>query len=412
MIELGKKAKNVCGQINSAETSMKNNALAIIADALVSNSQRIITENERDIQTALGMGIEETMIDRLSLDELRIQGIADSVRKLIELDDPVGIVERGWTRPNGLRIQKTKVPMGVIGIIFESRPNVSVDAATLCLKSGNAVILRGGKEAIFSNTVLVEIMREAVEKAGFDRDIIQLVKDTSRESAMQLMKLNGYIDVLIPRGGAGLIKAVVENATIPVIETGTGNCHVYVDKSADLDMAVAITNNSKTNRPSVCNAAESLVVHREIAEEFLPMVKKELDKSNVKLFCCAETMRILGDDVYPATEEDYSKEYLDYAMSITIVDSLEQAIEHIRKHSTGHSETIITKDIVSADKFTSQVDSAAVYVNASTRYTDGGEFGFGAEIGISTQKLHARGPMGLSELTTVKYIIHGNGQIR
>lgn len=412
MIELGKKAKNVCGQINSAETSMKNNALAIIADALVSNSQRIITENERDIQTARGMGIEEAMIDRLRLDELRIQGIADSVRKLIELDDPVGIVERGWTRPNGLRIQKTKVPMGVIGIIFESRPNVSVDAATLCLKSGNAVILRGGKEAIFSNTVLVEIMREAVEKAGFDRDIIQLVKDTSRESAMQLMKLNGYIDVLIPRGGSGLIKAVVENSTVPVIETGTGNCHVYVDKSADLDMAVAITNNSKTNRPSVCNAAESLVVHREIAEEFLPMVKKELDKSNVKLFCCSETMRILGDDVYPAAEEDYSKEYLDYAMSVTIVGSLEQAIEHIRKHSTGHSETIITKDIVSADKFTSQVDSAAVYVNASTRYTDGGEFGFGAEIGISTQKLHARGPMGLSELTTVKYIIHGNGQIR
>ena len=351
------------------------------------------------------------MIDRLMLDEGRISGIADAVRTLIDLDDPVGVVERGFTRPNGLVIHKTRVPLGVIGIIFESRPNVSVDAATLCLKAGNAVILRGGKEAINSNRALVGIMRRAVEKCGFDPNIIQLVDDTSRESANQMMKLSGFIDVLIPRGGHGLIQAVVQNATVPVIETGTGNCHIYVDKAADLAMAADIVYNAKTSRPSVCNAAESLLVHQAVAQEFLPMVKQRLDEKGVQLFGCAETRSIL-EGIQPATEEDYAAEYLDYKMSVKVVASVEEAVEHIRIYSTHHSDCIVTNDLAASELFTRSVDSAAVYVNASTRFTDGGEFGFGAEIGISTQKLHARGPMGLNELTSVKYVVHGNGQIR
>lgn len=409
--QLGQNAKECAAQINTASTADKNRALSVIAEELEAGVKQIIEENKKDIATAREMGIPETMIDRLMLDEGRISGIADAVRTLIDLDDPVGVVERGFTRPNGLVIHKTRVPLGVIGIIFESRPNVSVDAATLCLKAGNAVILRGGKEAINSNRALVGIMRRAVEKCGFDPNIIQLVDDTSRESANQMMKLSGFIDVLIPRGGHGLIQAVVQNATVPVIETGTGNCHIYVDKAADLAMAADIVYNAKTSRPSVCNAAESLLVHQAVAQEFLPMVKQRLDEKGVQLFGCAETRSIL-EGIQPATEEDYAAEYLDYKMSVKVVTSVEEAVEHIRIYSTHHSDCIVTNDLAASELFTRSVDSAAVYVNASTRFTDGGEFGFGAEIGISTQKLHARGPMGLNELTSVKYVVHGNGQIR
>ena len=409
--QLGQNAKECAAQINTASTADKNRALSVIAEELEAGVKQIIEENKKDIATAREMGIPETMIDRLMLDEGRISGIADAVRTLIDLDDPVGVVERGFTRPNGLVIHKTRVPLGVIGIIFESRPNVSVDAATLCLKAGNAVILRGGKEAINSNRALVSIMRRAVEKCGFDPNIIQLVDDTSRESANQMMKLSGFIDVLIPRGGHGLIQAVVQNATVPVIETGTGNCHIYVDKAADLAMAADIVYNAKTSRPSVCNAAESLLVHQAVAQEFLPMVKQRLDEKGVQLFGCAETRSIL-EGIQPATEEDYAAEYLDYKMSVKVVASVEEAVEHIRIYSTHHSDCIVTNDLAASELFTRSVDSAAVYVNASTRFTDGGEFGFGAEIGISTQKLHARGPMGLNELTSVKYVVHGNGQIR
>ncbi|MBC5787454.1 MULTISPECIES: glutamate-5-semialdehyde dehydrogenase [Clostridiaceae] len=410
--QLGKNAKAVSSIINTASTQKKNEALQLIAEKLDQSVVLIMEKNQQDIETARSMGIPETMIDRLLLNEARIHSMANAVRELIQLEDPTGVVETGFTRPNGLKMTKVRVPMGVIGIIFESRPNVSVDAATLCLKAGNAVILRGGKEAIQSNTVLVDLMREAVEQAGFPKDIIQLVTDTSRESSTQLMKLNGYLDVLIPRGGSGLIQAVVQNATVPVIETGTGNCHIYVDQDADLEMAAEIVYNAKTSRPSVCNAAESLLVHKEIAEKFLPMVKQKLDEKSVQLFGCPETIRILGESVFPATEEDYATEYLDYKMSVRVVQDIDQAISHIQTYSTGHSEAIITNSLPASEKFTAQVDSAAVYVNASTRFTDGGEFGFGAEIGISTQKLHARGPMGLPELTTIKYIIHGTGQVR
>lgn len=409
--QLGKNARACAAQINTASTADKNRALGEIADALEAGAAAVLLENKKDIETARSMGIAETMIDRLMLDEKRIRDIAAAVRKLIDLDDPAGIVERGFTRPNGLVIHKTRVPLGVIGIIFESRPNVSVDAATLCLKAGNAVLLRGGKEAIHSNTALVSIMRGAVEKCGFDPNIIQLVGDTSRESANQMMKLNGYIDVLIPRGGRGLIQAVVQNATVPVIETGTGNCHIYVDKSADLAMAADIVYNAKTSRPSVCNAAESLLVHADVAQEFLPAVKAKLDEKKVELFGCEKTRAILKG-VSPATEQDYAAEYLDYKLSVKVVESIEEAVEHIRLYSTHHSDCIVTNDLAASEQFTQSVDSAAVYVNASTRFTDGAEFGFGAEIGISTQKLHARGPMGLNELTSVKYVVHGSGQIR
>lgn len=409
--QLGQNAKGCAAQINTASTADKNRVLSVIAEELEAGVEQILAENKKDITTAREMGIPETMIDRLMLDEGRIGGIADAVRTLIDLDDPVGVVERGFTRPNGLVIHKTRVPLGVIGIIFESRPNVSVDAATLCLKAGNAVILRGGKEAIHSNRALVGIMRRALEKCGFDPNVIQLVDDTSRESANQMMKLSGFIDVLIPRGGRGLIQAVVQNATVPVIETGTGNCHIYVDKAADLAMAADIVYNAKTSRPSVCNAAESLLVHEAVAQEFLPMVKQRLDEKGVQLFGCAKTRSIL-EGIQEATEEDYAAEYLDYKMSVKVVASIEEAVEHIRLYSTHHSDCIVTNDLAASELFTRSVDSAAVYVNASTRFTDGGEFGFGAEIGISTQKLHARGPMGLNELTSVKYVVHGNGQIR
>ena len=409
---LGSNAKNAAFAVSSAAPALKNKALTAIADALVERTDEIIAANKLDLERAVENGMSKSMQDRLTLDTDRIKGISKGVMQLVEAEDPVGYVEYGVVRPNGIRINKTRVPLGVIGIIFESRPNVTVDAATLCLKAGNTVILKGGKEAIDSNKKLAEIMRAAISSVGLPENAIQLVEDTSREAATELMKLSGYLDVLIPRGGAGLIRAVVKNATVPVIETGTGNCHAYIDDSADIDMAVNIVDNGKTQRPSVCNALESLLVHKDIADKALPAIKERLDKHNVEIRGCDRTKAILGDCVVAATDEDYGTEFLDYIISVKIVDSVDEAIEHIRKYSTGHSEVIVTKSLENAEKFQKQVDSAAVYVNASTRFTDGGEYGFGAEIGISTQKLHARGPMGLRELTTVKYLINGNGQIR
>ena len=410
--QLGARAKAVAGTLAAASPKQKNDALAAIADALTARTEEIIAANAVDLENAVKNNMSKAMQDRLLLDAPRIAGIADGVRKLIQLEEVVGKVESGVVRPNGLRIQKTRVPLGVIGIIFESRPNVTVDAATLCMKAGNYVILRGGKEAFSSNVCLTEIMRDAVQSAGLPADIIQLVPDTTRESSNQLMKLSEYLDVLIPRGGAGLINAVAENATVPVIKTGVGNCHVFVDDSADLEMAVNIVDNGKTQRPSVCNAIETVLVHRDAAAKFLPMMKAKLDAHNVTLHGDADTKAVLGECVIPANEEDWATEYLDYQLAVKIVDSVDEAIAHISKYGTNHSECIVTKSLEHAEKFQREVDAAAVYVNASTRFTDGGEFGFGAEIGISTQKLHARGPMGLYELTSVKYLINGDGQVR
>ncbi|MCR5601359.1 MAG: glutamate-5-semialdehyde dehydrogenase [Ruminococcus sp.] len=410
--ELGKRAKAAEAAAASASTSQKNNALAAISKALIANRELIIAENAKDIANAKANGMSEAKQDRLMLDAKRIEGIAKGVDEIINLADPIGEVIDGGCRPNGLQIIKTRVPLGVIGIIFESRPNVTVDAAALCLKTGNVVILKGGKEAINSNICLGNIMRKAVEEAGLPADMIQVVDKTDRETTTELMRLNGYVDVIIPRGSANLIQAVVKNATVPVIETGAGNCHVYVDASADLDMAVEITDNAKTQRPSVCNAIESLLVHKDIADKFLPLIAERFKAHNVKLYGCDKTIAILGDTVEKATETEYATEFNDYIIAIKVVDDIDEAIAHIRKYSTKHSECIVTSSLENAQKFQKQVDAAAVYVNASTRFTDGGEFGFGAEIGISTQKLHARGPMGLTELTTVKYLINGNGQIR
>ena len=410
--ELGIKAKSAESAISTASTLAKNNALAAIAKALVENQDVIIRENQKDLQAAQENGMSQAMQDRLKLDEKRIAGIAQGVEQIIALTDPIGQVIDGFVRPNGLRITKTRVPLGVIGIIFESRPNVTVDAAALCLKAGNAVILKGGKEAINSNIILGKIMRDAVKSAGIPEDVIQVVENTSRETTNELMRLNGYLDLLIPRGSARLIQAVVNTATVPVIKTGAGNCHVYVDASADLNMAVDITDNAKTQRPSVCNAIESLLVHKDVADKFLPMIAERFKAHDVKIYGCDKTIAILGDSVEKATETEYATEFNDYIIAVKVVDSIDEAIAHIRKYSTRHSECIITKSLDAAEKFKKEVDAAAVYVNASTRFTDGGEFGFGAEIGISTQKLHARGPMGLSELTTVKYLVEGSGQIR
>lgn len=398
--------------IANASSTQKNEALQEIANTLRKNVDTIIEQNKLDLDNAKERHMKESLIDRLSLNESRIKAIANACEKLIALQDPIGEVESGSIRPNGMKITKVRVPMGVIGIIYEARPNVTVDAAALCIKSGNCVILRGGKEALNTNKILVQLMRQAVENAGFNADIVQLVEDTDRGIALDMMQANGLIDVLIPRGGANLIKAVIKSATVPVIETGTGNCHVYVDQSADLSMAVDIVDNGKTQRPSVCNAVESCLVHRNVADEFLPKLKKRLDLHNVEIRGCELTQMILGDCVVPATEEDYATEFLDYIISIKVVDSLGEAIDHIQTYSTGHSECIVTESLFSAEEFQKRVDSAAVYVNCSTRFTDGEEFGLGAEIGISTQKLHARGPMGLKEMTTTKYLINGNGQIR
>ena len=390
----------------------KDSALLAIADALRANADKIIEANNIDIENGRAAGLTESLIDRLMLDKGRIDGMAKGVEEVAAQADPIGKIIEGRTLKNGLKIEKVTVPMGVIGIIFEARPNVTSDAAALCMKAGSAVILRGGKEAINSNTAIAEVMRDAIESAGLPRDCVQLITDTTRQSATELMQLTDYLDVLIPRGGAGLIKSVVNNAKVPVIETGVGNCHVYVDKTADLDMANNIVYNAKTSRPSVCNAIETVLVHQDIAEKALPLIKAELDKKNVEIRGCERTSAILGDCVIPASEDDYAKEFLDFILAIKVVDSLDAAIDHIAKYSTGHSEAIVTSDYASAEKFTACVDSAAVYVNASTRFTDGGEFGLGAEIGISTQKLHARGPMGLGELTSSKFIIKGSGQIR
>lgn len=408
---MGVKAKEASRFLMTAG-SKKDEALNAIAKALRENADKIIKANDIDIENGKKAGLTKSLLDRLKLTEERINGMADGVSEVASLADPVGRVLDGRTLKNGLQIERVTVPMGVIGIIFEARPNVTSDAAALCLKAGSAVILRGGKEAINSNKAIAEIMRDAINGAGLPRACVSLVKDTTRQSATELMQLSDYLDVLIPRGGAGLIKSVVENAKVPVIETGVGNCHVYVDKSADVDMAKSIIFNAKTSRPSVCNAIETVLVHKDIAEKALPEIKAELDKMNVEIRGCERTRAILGDSVVPATENDYAIEFLDYILAIKVVDSLDDALAHIAKYSTGHSESIITSDYESANKFTACVDSAAVYVNASTRFTDGGEFGLGAEIGISTQKLHARGPMGLNELTSSKFIIRGNGQIR
>lgn len=410
--DLGKKAVAVKGMIATASTGEKNQILERIAQKLRANISEILQENEKDIMDAKNHGITDTMVDRLRLTEERINGIADACMDLVKLEDPVGEILQGSMRPNGMRITKVRVPMGVVGIIYESRPNVTVDAAALCIKSGNAAILRGGKEAIHSNKILMKVMQEAVVSCGFPREIVQLVEDTSREVSTQMMKANDYIDILIPRGGAGLIQAIVKNATVPVIETGTGNCHIYVDEQADLDMAVEITDNGKTQRPSVCNALETCLAHEKVAEAFLPKLAQKFQEHQVEIRGCDRTREILGDGVIPATQEDYETEFLDYIISVKVVDSIEEAISHIGKYSTGHSECIITNDYSHAEKFQREVDSACVYVNCSTRFTDGAEFGLGAEIGISTQKLHVRGPMGLRELTTMKYWINGNGQIR
>ncbi len=408
---LGFNAKNAEKALAVASTETKNTALSLMAEELKNNAKKILAANAVDMENAKNSGISEIMLDRLLLTEQRIDGMAQGVTDIISLPDPVGKVLSEVSRPNGMTVQRVTVPLGVIAVIYEARPNVTSDAAALCLKSGNAVVLRGGKEAINSSKAIVEALRTAVKKAGLPEDCVCLVTDTSRESSNELMRMNKYIDVLIPRGGKGLISACVENSTVPVIETGTGNCHIYVDKDADLQMAADIVYNAKTSRPSVCNAAESLLIHRDVASKALPLIKKELDKKNVKLRGDEESRAII-DGIVPASEEDWGTEYLDYIMSVKIVSSLDEAIEHIGKYSTGHSECIVTENKKAAEEFLNRVDSSAVYHNVSTRFTDGGEFGFGAEIGISTQKLHARGPLGLPQLTSFKYKIYGNGQIR
>ncbi len=409
--EMGAKAK-IASRVLATAGEKKNDALKAIAQALLDNADKIMTANEIDLAKGKENGLSASLLDRLMLNQKRIEGIAQGVLEVAALPDPIGTVISGSVRPNGLKISKVRVPMGVIGIIYESRPNVTADAAVLCLKSGNAVILRGGKEAINSNKCIAEIMRGAVEQAGLDRNSIQLIEDTTRQSSTELMGLTKYLDVLIPRGGKGLIRAVVDNAKVPVIETGAGNCHVYVDEFADLDMAAEIIYNAKTSRPSVCNAIETILVHKAVAEKALPMIKAKLDEKNVELRGCERTKAILGDCVVPADESDWETEYGDYILAVKVVDSFDQAVEHIAKYSSGHSECIITGNYKNARLFTERVDAAAVYVNSSTRFTDGGMFGLGAEIGISTQKLHARGPMGLNELTSMKFIIEGDGQVR
>ena len=410
--KMGLAAKAAERILGVADTNTKNKALEAMADALEANADKIISANEADLANGASSGMKESLLDRLRLTSARIAGMADGIRQVAALADPIGEIIEGSVRPNGMKIQRVRVPLGVVGIIFEARPNVTSDAAALCLKSGNACILRGGKEAIHSNMAIADVLRQAVQSAGLPSDCIQLVSDTSRESANQMMRMNQYLDVLIPRGGAGLIRAVVENSTVPVIETGVGNCHVYVDSTADTEMAANIIYNAKTSRPSVCNAIETILVHKDIAEKALPVIKARLDEKKVELRGCERTRAILGDSVVPATDSDYATEFLDFILACRVVDSLDVAIEHIAKYSTGHSECIVTSDYFSAEKFTSSVDSAAVYVNCSTRFTDGGEFGLGAEIGISTQKLHARGPMGIRQLTSSKFIIQGDGQIR
>ena len=407
---MGKKAKEAARALAKAGPK-KTAALQAAARALLARQEELLAANRADVEAGEAAGMRDSLLDRLRLTEGRIAGMAQALREVAEAPDPVGRVLSGEVRPNGLQIQKVTVPLGVIGIIYEARPNVTSDAAGLCLKAGNAVILRGGKEAFRSNRAVAQVLRDALEESGLPADCVQLVEDTSRQSAQELMGLTGYLDVLIPRGGAGLIRAVKENSRVPVIETGVGNCHAYVDAAADLDMAADIVYNAKCSRPSVCNAIETLLVHEKIAGEALPRIKSRLDEKQVELRGCEKTRAILPG-IAAATEEDWATEYNDYILAVKVVGSLEEALGHIAKYSSGHSEVIVTEDYSAAQRFLEEVDSAAVYVNASTRFTDGGEFGLGAEIGISTQKLHARGPMGLEQLTSTKFLVRGKGQIR
>ena len=404
-------AKNASTDAAKLGTEAKNRGLLAVADELLAQQEMILEENRKDVEAAQAKGTKQSLIDRLALSEKRIADMAEGLRQIAALDDPIGEVLYMKTRPNGLRIGKKRVPLGVVGIIYESRPNVTADAFGLCFKTGNASILRGGSDAIHSNQAIVRAVKAGLRKEKLSQDLILLVEDTSREVVNEMMKMHGLIDVLIPRGGAGLIANVVQNSTVPVIETGTGNCHVYVDASADVAMAADIVENAKTQRMGVCNACESLVIHSEAAPEALPRIVTKLKAHNVEIRG-DERARAISTEIVPATEEDWRTEYLDAIISVKIVDSIDEAIAHINKYNTGHSESIITRDYNNALKFQDEIDAAAVYVNASTRFTDGFEFGFGAEIGISTQKLHARGPMGLEALTTTKYIIFGNGQIR
>ena len=407
----GLAAKVAARTLSVADTAQKNKALEAIAQALLDRQAEILSANARDLEAARESGMRQSLQDRLALDEKRIAGIVEGVRQVAALPDPIGQVTKMEKRPNGLIIGRRRVPLGVIGIIYEARPNVTVDAAALCLKSGNAVILRGGKEALHSNMALTAIMRDALNQSGLPMDCVSLVASTSRESATEMMNLTGYLDVLIPRGGAGLIRSVVENARVPVIQTGVGVCHIYVHEKADLQMAADILYNAKCSRPSVCNAAECVLVDRAVAEQFLPMAQARLADKHVEFRGCPETCAILPDAV-PATEEDWDTEYGDYILAAKVVEGQDEAMDFIAAHGTGHSEAIVTADYFAAQRFLDEVDAAAVYVNASTRFTDGFEFGLGAEIGISTQKMHARGPMGLEELTSSKYVIYGTGQVR
>ena len=408
---LGRNAKEAEIVLRNLDTAKKNQVLEAVADSLVADSKALLTANAIDVENGRKNQMPEGLVDRLMLTEARIASMAEGLRQVAALEDPIGEVTGMKKRPNGLLIGQKRVPLGVIGIIYEARPNVTADAFALCFRTGNVVILKGGSDAIHSNTAIVDCIRRTLDENGITKDAIQLISDTSRETAGEFMKMNEYVDVLIPRGGKGLIKAVVNNSTIPVIETGTGNCHIYVDESADLQMAADIVMNAKTQRVGVCNACESLLVHEKVKDAFLPVLAERLRTKNVEMRADEEAKALIPDAV-TATEEDWGTEYLDYILSIKVVGSADEAIRHINRYNTGHSEAIITRDYINAQKFLDEVDAAAVYVNASTRFTDGFEFGFGAEIGISTQKLHARGPMGLLALTSTKYIIYGNGQIR
>lgn len=406
-----RKARQAAPKMARASTQLKNDALRAMASALIERRGYILEANQQDLRLARERKMSKALLDRLLLNEGRIEAMAEGLREVAELPDPVGEVIHGWKRPNGLEIRKVRVPIGVIGIIYEARPNVTVDAAALCIKAGNVVLLRGGSEAIESNKALTHVIATAATQAGLPEGAIQLVENTDRAAAVAMMKASGLLDLLIPRGGAGLIQTVVQNATVPVIETGVGNCHLYVDASADLKMAAELTMNAKTQRPSVCNAIETLLVHEAVAAEFLPEIARRLREAGVEIRGCERTRQWVPDAV-PATEEDWYTEYLDFILAVKVVGSLEEAIAHINHYGSRHSEAIVTRDLESARRFAEEVDAAALYVNASTRFTDGFEFGFGAEIGISTQKLHARGPMGLEELTTYKYVVWGDGQIR
>ena len=409
--EIGKCAKAAEPALRVLNAGEKDKALLGVAEKLLADASYILEANEKDVVRAKENGMKPGLVDRLMLDRSRIEGMAEGIRQVAALPDPVGEVRSMKQRPNGLLIGQKRVPLGVIGIIYEARPNVTADAFALCFKAGNVVILRGGSDAFYSNLAIVEPIRTALKDHGVPKDAIQLIEDTSRKTAQEFMKMDRYVDLLIPRGGAGLIRSVLENSRIPVIETGTGNCHIFVDESADLQMAVSIIFNAKTQRIGVCNACESLVVHERVLDRLMPLLKKKLDEKQVEIRGDRKAAAA-AEGIVPATEEDWGTEYLDYILSVKTVDSIDEAIAHINRYNTGHSEAIITSDYANAQRFLNEVDAAAVYVNASTRFTDGYEFGFGAEIGISTQKLHARGPMGLEALTSYKYIIYGNGQIR